>query len=604
MKKTEEAQLEPWARQIRSTYERRESATFALHNNIADLFPWEDTFISCRVYLERMLDRRNYVIIGYDVSRGLKFYRDEDAAHFVRLANQGRPADDPLIRNVYDFPHDGQKALSFVEALVTDVSATNRPIAILIDFADDLVPGPSAGPLSESARMNAVTIERFARLFYDRLQEPGQTDAVLCLLTPNLHDLHPDIVVSEHVCPINVPRPDARLRRYYTQKTIERLEAEGRAVRLEDDLDRFVDQTAGLTLTGMYHIFIRAAQSEAKRLSSADVFKRKRELLARDSRGMLDIVSPRHGMDAVGGHKTIKAMLSATASDLKSGETDVPVGIVFPGPNGVGKTFIAKAFAKDSGLNCVSLRNFRGMYVGQTESNLELIFSILRSMTPNCVIVDEADKMLGNEKGDSSSGVDERVFGAITAFMGDPAYRGKIFWLLLTARPFELAPDTGRPGRVEEHVPILPPETLDDRRSILLAVARANGVDLVTDAGEPWTDREFEQFFEQIGTVTPAAIELMVNRARRHSRRALEAGLRPKAGGPIRVTFQTMLVEGRDYVVDGTDGKIQLQILDAVLYTNHLQYLPEPWRERVSRAPEELALLRARLRRELGYESA
>lgn len=604
MEKTGEPQLEQWARQIRSTYERRESATFALYDNISDVFPWEDEFIPCRAYLERMLDRRDYVIIGYDVSRGLKFYRDADAAHFVRLANLGRPADDPLIRSVYDFPHDGQKALSFVEALLTDLSATNRPIAVLIDFADELVPGPAAGPLSESARMNAVTLERFARLFYDRLQEPEQKDAVLCLLSPNLHDLHPDIVVSEHVCPINVPRPDARLRRHYAERTIERLNAEGRAVRLEDDLDRFVDQTAGLTLTGMYHIFLRATQSETKRLSSADVFERKRELLARDSRGMLDIVSPRHGMDAVGGHQTIKAMLAATASDLKAGETDVPVGIVFPGPNGVGKTFIAKAFAKDSGLNCVSLRNFRGMYVGQTESNLELIFSILRSMTPNCVIVDEADKMLGNEKGDSSSGVDERVFGAITAFMGDPAYRGKIFWLLLTARPFALAPDTGRPGRVEEHVPILPPETLEDRRSILLAVARANGVDLVGDAGEAWTHGEFQQYFEQIGTVTPAAIELMVNRARRRTRRALGAEDRPRSGEPVRVTFQTMLAEGGDYVVDGTDSKIQLQILEAVLYTNHLKYLPELWRERVRHAPEELALERARLRRELGYEGS
>jgi SpoVK/Ycf46/Vps4 family AAA+-type ATPase len=295
-------------------------------------------------------------------------------------------------------------------------------------------------------------------------------------------------------------------------------------------------------------------------------------------------------------------MLASTAADLKAGETDVPVGIVFPGPNGVGKTFIAQAFAKDSGLNCVSLKNFRGMYVGQTESNLELIFSILRSMTTNCVIVDEADKMLGNERGDAGSGVDERVFGALTAFMGDPAYRGKIFWLLLTARPFELAPDTGRPGRVEEHVPILPPETLEDRRSILLAVARARGVKLVGENAGEWSDAEYASFFDEIGTVTPAAIELMVNRARRQTRRALAHSSSTSSAVPV--AFETMRAEGKNYVPDGTDSKLKLQTLEAVLYTNHLEYLPEIWRGKLASAPESLALERAKLRREVGYDES
>ncbi len=600
MQKSGEPDYQPWANQIRFTYERRESATFVLHGNISDVFPWEGEFVGARAYLETMLDRRDYVLISFDVSRGMRFFRESDAAHFVRMANEGRPADAPLIKSVYDFPHTGEKALSFIEALLSDRSAMNRPIAVLIDFADELVPSLTSGPLSDSGRTNAVTLQRFARLFYDRLQDASERDAVLFLMTPNLHDVHPDIVLSEHVAPVTLPRPDADMRRVYAEHVMAKLSAEGRVVELEEGLDRFVAQTAGLTLTGIYHVFLRAAHSGERRLSSADIFERKRELISRDSRGMLDIVSPSHGMEAVGGHETIKTMLRATAADLKAGETDVPVGMVFPGPNGVGKTFIAQAFAKDSGLNCVSLKNFRGMYVGQTESNLELIFNILKSMTPNCVIVDEADKMLGNERGSATSGVDERVFGALTAFMGAPEYRGKIFWILLTARPFELAPDTGRPGRVEEHVPILPPETLDDRRSILEAVARARGVSLEGPDGAPWSDAEYARFFERIGVVTPAAVELMVNRARRRTRHERTAPSSTQSA--VAVSFETMLAEGSNYVPDGTDQKLRLQTLEAVLYTNHLEYLPPSWRAKVTESPELLAQERAQLRRDVGYD--
>jgi SpoVK/Ycf46/Vps4 family AAA+-type ATPase len=310
------------------------------------------------------------------------------------------------------------------------------------------------------------------------------------------------------------------------------------------------------------------------------------------------VLSPRHGLDAVGGHTAAKQFFMDTARDLSSGLRDVPAGAVCPGPNGVGKTFIAKAFARDSGVNCVSLRNFRGMYVGQTESNLDTIFNILKSMTPNIVIIDEADKMLGNEVGDDSSKVDERVFGAFTAFMGDPEYRGKIFWLLLTARPFSLAPDTGRPGRAEEHVPILAPETFEDKRAILLAVTKACQVELVDAALAEPADSALAALFESLGFVTPAALELITNRARRRARRAAPAGA---SSGVVRVPLELFAAEAKSFVPEGSSSKLLLQTLEAVLYTNHLAYLPEPWRSRLETDPDGLSEEREALRRKVGY---
>ncbi|HEU5076904.1 MAG TPA: ATP-binding protein, partial [Polyangiaceae bacterium] len=367
---------------------------------------------------------------------------------------------------------------------------------------------------------------------------------------------------------------------------------------LELDLtpEELVEATAGLTLTGIRHLFLKAQESEARKLSRAFVVQKKRELIERDSRGMLSVIDSKHGLDAVGGHDMIKSFLSQTAEDLRAGRSDVPVGIVCPGPNGVGKTFIAKAFAKDAGVNAVMLRNFRGMYVGQTEGNLDIIFNILKAMTPNIVVIDEADKMLGNEQTSEGNKVDDRVFGAFTAFMGDPEYRGRIFWLLLTARPFNLAPDTGRPGRVEEHVPILGPESYEDKLAILSAVLKLRKMTLEADSGGDPSQADYEALFAELGFVTPAALELVANRARRSVRRKL-------GGDPatVSVPLSVFRDEARAFVPEGSLAKLQLQTIEAVLYTNHLSYLPEPWRSRLRDDPNGLTREREALRRLVGY---
>jgi SpoVK/Ycf46/Vps4 family AAA+-type ATPase len=182
--------------------------------------------------------------------------------------------------------------------------------------------------------------------------------------------------------------------------------------------------------------------------------------------------------------------------------------------------------------------------------------------------------------------------------MGDPEYRGKIFWLLLTARPFNLAPDTGRPGRVEEHVPILAPESLAEKRAIFEAICRSRGVELsaAEDAAEKPSDEALAALFDGLGFVTPAALELIVNRARRAARRA-----RPDAKEPVRVKLAELAHEAKNFVPEGSNTKLRLQTLEAVMYTNHLEYLPAAWRDRLRDDPDGLAREREELRRLVGY---
>jgi hypothetical protein len=109
-------------------------------------------------------------------------------------------------------------------------------------------------------------------------------------------------------------------------------------------------------------------------------------------------------------------------------------------------------------------------------------------------------------------------------------------------------------------------------------------------------DAELALLFEGLGFVTPAALELIVNRARRVARRA-----RPSEGDPVHVKFAELSAEARNFVPESSNAKLRLQTLEAVLYTNHLEYLPESWRSRLRDDPEGLAREREELRRLVGY---
>src|SRR5207344_2543660 len=115
---------------------------------------------------------------------------------------------------------------------------------------------------------------------------------------------------------------------------------------------------------------------------------------------------------------------------------------------------------------------------GETEGNLERVLGVLRSMGPVVVIVDEADAALGDRDQGGDSGVGARVFGLIASQMGDTAYRGKIIWMLLTARPDLLPIDLKRQGRAEVHIPLFYPTEEAELRHMLVTMAKKVGTTL------------------------------------------------------------------------------------------------------------------------------
>jgi SpoVK/Ycf46/Vps4 family AAA+-type ATPase len=201
------------------------------------------------------------------------------------------------------------------------------------------------------------------------------------------------------------------------------------------------------------------------------------------------------------------------------------------------------------------LKNFRSKYVGETEGNLERVLSVLRAMGPVVVIVDEADTALGNREQDGDSGTSGRVFGMIATQMGDTRYRGRIIWMLLTARPDLLPIDLKRQGRAEVHIPLFYPTDEAEIKQMFVILAKKLGSRVAPDDVPA---------IPQKGQLSGADIEGMLGRASRISLLA----------GADRITREALAEVVAQFMPSTQGLERELQETAAMLECTDRQFLP------------------------------
>ena len=173
----------------------------------------------------------------------------------------------------------------------------------------------------------------------------------------------------------------------------------------------------------------------------------------------------------------MKKDLMVIAESIREGRTSrVPMGILFTGPMGTGKTFVAEAFAKECGLTTIKLKNFRSKWVGATEGNLEKILNVIRAIGQVVVIIDEGDRAFGNTDGEGDGGTSSRVIARIKEFMSDTSNRGRILFLVMTNRPDKLDVDLKRAGRLDRKIPFLYVQTAEEVELVAKALLRKNKI--------------------------------------------------------------------------------------------------------------------------------
>lgn len=345
---------------------------------------------------------------------------------------------------------------------------------------------------------------------------------------------------------------------------------------LDEQLDaaQLISQSNGLSLLSLDHLLAETARSGG--VTARQFRQLKKTAIERQCGGFLEFVEPKHTLDLVVGHQSAVQRLSDDARLISSGHAAAaPMGYLICGAVGTGKTFLAECYAGSIGIPCVKLKNFRSKYVGESEGNLQRVLTVLRSLGPVVVVIDEADAALGDRNQEGDSGTSGRIFSMIAQQMGDTRYRGQIMWMLLTCRPDLLPIDLKRQGRAEVHIPLFYPENSDEVRSMFRVLARKNGVTL---------DLQSLQLDDRHQQLSGADIESVVLTARR------SAFLQ----GRTALTDDDIAAALKQFIPSAQGLEKDMQELAAVLECTQLDFLNAEWRETLE-APDGRAQLQQQL---------
>jgi hypothetical protein len=459
--------LPGWVQEFAKKYGSKTANLYILHGNIRDFLPHQmqaGDFVFNRIqeYIAECIFGNKDIIAFYDLSSGVTFLTTEMAkAYQAAMAKAYPDVEDPSDF----FSAETDHSFFYLEKyFLMNISRDHKQscrIVLIMDYAEAIIPAGDLARSSEEDRYRLVTLNRWSTV---PIFTEG--DISIILLTENLVDISPRLVSSPATVKVRVPIPDETVRASFLH-----FKDRSGELFLERGLtpERVASVTSGLNLMNLNRL---VSESQAP-LSMEYMRLKKKELIENEAAGLLEFMDTVHDLSYVSGHDFVKKRFKNAARAIKMGRLDVlPMGYLIAGPVGTGKSFMVSAFAGEIGIPMVKFRNFRSKWQGDTESNLEKVLNILRSMAPVAVMIDEADAFLGNRDQDGDSGTSNRVFAQIASFMGNTEYRGKIIWFLITCRPDLIPIDLKRQGRAEEHLALFYPDSAAEREALFGTLVR------------------------------------------------------------------------------------------------------------------------------------
>lgn len=601
--------LPGWADDLRRRYLRGEASMFVLCGNVYDSIIYQNRIMALSDFLSDVLlmESKDTVAI-YNVAAGVRFPKcgREAPGYQDLLAATGK-----------------ETTLAALERLLIGASK----VAVILEYAEAIAPAGEHSFQTDVDRSAIIMLHRWSSV-----PAIERADNIILLIAENISELAPKIVSNPKVAVVEIPMPDRPTRKAAALLADPRLtDVDGdhyaevtaglKAVQIasiitppppseEDPAEReafiaallgavpgaaerahkFAALTANMSRDEIKSLLVPSvagapndesavalgnvtaldrARSETYRLIAA----RKREILERECFGLIEFVEPNHGFDVVGGLDEVKKELLAIARNTREGRLSrAPMGVLFTGPMGTGKTFVAEAFAKECGLTTIKLKNFRSKWVGATEGNLEKILNVIRAIGQVVVIVDEGDRAFGNTEGEGDGGTSSRVIARIKEFMSDTSNRGRILFLVMTNRPDKLDVDLKRAGRLDRKIPFLYAQTPVEVEQIASAVIRKNHVktevDLITIR---------DGFSAKLVGYSNADIEAVVLMANDDACRAL--------GDDAQVMAEQLLNAASDYFPSRDVELLEYMELLAVFEASSRRMLPAKY---ASTTPAEL----------------
>lgn len=226
--------------------------------------------------------------------------------------------------------------------------------------------------------------------------------------------------------------------------------------------EELAELTAGLSVHALQQM-LKGAIYNDEELQQEDILKKVESYIQSQlGEDVVEFKKPSHYLEHVVGFSNLKEFLKdELIPRFRSTGRDALPGAAVCGPIGSGKTFIFEAVASELDMVVIELKSIRSQWYGQTDVVFERLRRVLMALSKVMIFVDEADTQFGSV-GKEAHSTERRLTGKIQAMMSDPRLRGRVLWLLMTARIHLLSPDIRRPGRVGDLIiPILDPQGED-----------------------------------------------------------------------------------------------------------------------------------------------
>jgi hypothetical protein len=338
-------------------------------------------------------------------------------------------------------------------------------LVILIEGADLILPEAPVTQTSEADRQRVMICQ-------DWFSDPKFLEAndSVVLLAESRSQIHHRVSRLPQVMEVEVESPDLQTRLSYIQFFNRSMDRDGemREVRLWGSEEELAELSAGLTLHALGQL-LKGARHDERVLMPQDVVHKVEDFIKTQvGDDVVEFKKPEHKLDDLVGFTRLKSFLKDELIPRfqTTGAGALP-GAAVSGPIGGGKTYIFEAVASELGMVVLVLKGIRSKWYGETDVIFERLRRVLKALSRVLIFIDEADTQLGGV-GAETMDTERRLTGKIQSMMSDPILRGKVYWLLVTARIHLLSPDIRRPGRVGDLIiPVLDPDG-SDRRDFLL----------------------------------------------------------------------------------------------------------------------------------------
>jgi hypothetical protein len=473
--------LPDWASRLITLYESNAASQFIVYGNVSDRcllpIPGAPRLGTLTEFIQQVLLTRFEVVLSYDLANGLRVEKGEDAlAQWpVMKAGMSMPRD----------PFGGVTLVTRYLRFLSNLVQLGRPtphVGVFVRAAGLVAPAVQ-GPTGYDLAALALNIRDWGA-------DPRVADLPFAsfLLTENVSDLHPMIATAPGAAKIKVPLPDERelgeALRIMAPLYPDALRQIG------GDLPKAAGALTGSTV-GAVESMLRTRQHTKSPISDTDLIALKKDIVENQTAGLVEFVKPDRSLDDLQGQEKVKAWLRQDIQLWRDGDLKaLPMGYLFCGPVGTGKTYMVECLAGSAGVPVVKIKNFRDKWVGSTEGNLETIFRLLHALGRCIVFIDEADQALGRRQADTGdSGVGGRVYSMFAEEMSNTRNRGKIVWVLASSRPDLIEVDLKRPGRIDVKIPLLPTANPDEGFALLRALCARRSMDIGAKVPDDLTPR-------------------------------------------------------------------------------------------------------------------